>query len=426
MKSSFHFTKCAISIYLLLIVSSSDIFSQDIFLSFAGTGASTTVASVRIENLVQNTSKEINGTDILHLMGTITGIDPLSPNKDKISFSPNPMTDYTSMMIELATAGETFITLFDNSGRKIADKKNILSKGQHIFRIEGLNEGIYIARISTPIYTYSGKFFCTGKQPGTARITYENTVESADIEKSFSTGSKGDVVMQYNTGDLLKITAISGNYSTVITDIPATSKTITFTFAECMTGDNINYPVVQIGSQLWMAENLRSTLFNDGMAIENVTDDFIWSGLATPAYCWYDNQISNKNTYGALYNWFVVGSGKICPLGWHVPSDAEWGTLITYLGGETLAGGKLKETTAAHWLSTNLNVSNSTGFTARPGGHRYYAGPFGNITWDGFWWSTDEGPATYGWYMNMNHGYNTVSRSNYYKKNGASIRCLKN
>ena len=105
------------------------------------------------------------------------------------------------------------------------------------------------------------------------------------------------------------------------------------------------YHTVTIGTQTWMVENLKTTKYNDGTAIPLVTDSTAWLNLTTPGYCWYNNDAATyKNTYGALYNWFTVNTSKLAPSGWHVPTDAEWTTLITYLGGETVAGGQMKST----------------------------------------------------------------------------------
>jgi Fibrobacter succinogenes major domain (Fib_succ_major). len=102
------------------------------------------------------------------------------------------------------------------------------------------------------------------------------------------------------------------------------------------------YNVIRIGKQLWMKENLKTTEFNDGTIVPVVSDSSIWKKLSTPACCWYNNySTANKSIYGALYNWYSVSTGLLCPTGWHVPSDAEWTELITYLGGENNAGGKL-------------------------------------------------------------------------------------
>ena len=102
------------------------------------------------------------------------------------------------------------------------------------------------------------------------------------------------------------------------------------------------YKTVTIGSQVWMSENLKTTKLNDGTDIPSVTSNTEWAELSTPGYCYYDNSWSNALIYGALYNWHTVNTGKLCPTGWHVPTDEEWTTLITYLGGDTLVGGKLK------------------------------------------------------------------------------------
>ena len=119
--------------------------------------------------------------------------------------------------------------------------------------------------------------------------------------------------------------------------------------------DGNNYLTVTIGTQIWMAENLRTTKYNDGTAIPLVTDNTTWANLTTPAYCWYNNDAkTNGSTYGALYNWYSVNTKKLCPTGWHVPNDTEWTTLTTYLGGTAVAGGKLKETGTAHWYSPNF------------------------------------------------------------------------
>jgi len=116
-----------------------------------------------------------------------------------------------------------------------------------------------------------------------------------------------------------------------------------------------------------MGENLKTTHFNDGTAIPMVTNATEWGNLLTPGYCWYENnETVNKDTYGALYNWPSVSSGKLCPAGWHVPSDADWTVLTQNLGGISFAGSKLKEAGTTHWIAPNLAATNETGFTALP------------------------------------------------------------
>jgi uncharacterized protein (TIGR02145 family) len=186
------------------------------------------------------------------------------------------------------------------------------------------------------------------------------------------------------------------------------------------------YHTVTIGTQVWMIENLKTTKYNDGTSILLVTDDKVWSDLITPGYCWYNNDKVNKTTYGALYNWYTVNTNKLCPIGWHVPTDAEWTTLITYFGGEIVSGGKLKETGTAHWNSPNTGT-NECGFTALPGGCRFivFVGTFISIGDYGYWWSSTEHNSIYAWCRYMYFSDSEVGRSHDSKQDGYSVRCVK-
>jgi uncharacterized protein (TIGR02145 family) len=119
------------------------------------------------------------------------------------------------------------------------------------------------------------------------------------------------------------------------------------------------------------------------------------------------------------------GIQGVCPTGWHLPSDAEWTELTDYLGGESVAGGKLKETGTTHWASPNFGATNETGFTALPGGNRNKDGTFSNIGNYGYWWSATEGSAASAWYRYVGFDYSDVSRFYYYKEVGFSVRCLR-
>ena len=185
------------------------------------------------------------------------------------------------------------------------------------------------------------------------------------------------------------------------------------------------YQTLIIGTQTWMVGNLRTTKFNDGTAIPLVTDGTAWSADTTAAYCWYSNDISYKGTYGALYNWYAVNTGKLCPAGWHVPTDAEWATLITYLGDSTSAGGKLKEAGTAHWFSPNTGATNSSGFTALPSGSRYSDGAFYLNGKYGWLWSTTQSTSANAWHEYLDYTSSTIFRTSGSKKIGFSVRCVK-
>jgi len=185
------------------------------------------------------------------------------------------------------------------------------------------------------------------------------------------------------------------------------------------------YKTVKIGTQWWMAENLKTTKYRDGTSIPNVTDNTAWINLTTGAYSDYDNTPSNSATYGRLYNWYAATDAhNIAPTGWHVPTDVEWSTLTTYLGGENVAGGKLKEIGTTHWTSPNTGATNETGFTALPGGGRGTSGTFYYIENYGYWWSATEYSAT-AWYRSMLHYLSDVGRGSVSKKLGFSVRCVR-
>ena len=205
--------------------------------------------------------------------------------------------------------------------------------------------------------------------------------------------------------------------------------------------DGNMYKTIIIGTQTWMAENLKTTKYNDGTDIPLVTDGEAWAALTTPGYCWYNNDAATyKATYGAMYNWYAVDAagnrGKnVCPTGWHVSTNAEWHILIMFLDASAIpnnenqsltAGGKLKETGTTHWQSPNTGASNETGFTALPGGTRSYNGVFNNIFNRGFWWSATENDAANAYYWSIGYNYSAVFKYyDYGKYPGFSVRCIK-
>ena len=202
-----------------------------------------------------------------------------------------------------------------------------------------------------------------------------------------------------------------------------------------MTDQNRNtYKTVTIGSQVWMAENLRATSFSDNTSIPLVTDNKEWINSSSPAYCWYQNDPdANKSIYGALYNWHAVKTGKLCPSGWHVPSNEEWLTLRKYLGGEDLVGGKLKETGISHWQSPNSGATNESGFTALPGGGRLCIGTGneGNFSGKGticsFWTATEQSsePLSPAYGFRIHADNPRLFHGGFYIRDGFNVRCIK-
>ena len=186
------------------------------------------------------------------------------------------------------------------------------------------------------------------------------------------------------------------------------------------------YKIITIGTQTWMADNLKSSKYYDDLSIPLVEDDAAWAALSSPGYCWYKNdETSFKTPYGALYNWYAVNSGKLCPTDWHVPNETDWNTLETYLGGENIAGGNLKETGTDYWVDPNTGATNIGGFSALPGGFRHSDGKFFDFGFSGYWWSSKQYISTSAYFRFIHYNESPVFRLYNLKKNGFSVRCLK-
>ncbi|MFN5215052.1 MAG: fibrobacter succinogenes major paralogous domain-containing protein, partial [Bacteroidota bacterium] len=183
------------------------------------------------------------------------------------------------------------------------------------------------------------------------------------------------------------------------------------------------YKTIVIGTQEWMAENLKTTIYRNGDAIANVTD-INWLNLTTGAWCFYVNNSQYDCPYGKLYNWYaVVDSRNLCPTGWHVPTDAEWTTLTSFLGGETVAGGKMKSTTG--WNAPNTAATNESGFSGLPGGRRYNTNGYFLVGYNGLWWSSSESSTTSAWLRDLYYASGTAYRYGSNKQDGFSVRCLR-
>jgi uncharacterized protein (TIGR02145 family) len=193
--------------------------------------------------------------------------------------------------------------------------------------------------------------------------------------------------------------------------------------------------IILNNGQEWLAENLRTTTYANGDPIPNVTDNTAWTQLTTGAWAHYENNASYENPYGKLYNWYAVADPRnVCPTNWHVPTDAEWNTLVNYLdpangnNGEysSTAGGKMKSTGTQYWQAPNTGATNESGFSGLPGGLRsYVVGSFSNLGSSGTWWSVSESGAEFAWYRNLSATNAVINRNYFSKRHGLSVRCLR-
>jgi uncharacterized protein (TIGR02145 family) len=252
----------------------------------------------------------------------------------------------------------------------------------------------------------SGSFLACKKETKTPNTNNTNTTDST------KTSSNSFDTTKYVTNGIVSIGKPIGKIGSGVTDI-----------------DGNTYKTVVIGTQEWMGENLKTSKYNDGTVIPNVTDDTQWSKLTTGAWCNYNNNETNNTKYGKLYNWYAVsqttnGNKNICPTGWHVSTDAEWSILIDYLGGDSIAGGKMKELGNTNWKDNNAST-NSSLFTALPGGHRQENGIFIAINEYPFWWTISQ--------INIENAIdrylvpydNKIYRNDNNKVSGFYLRCLK-
>ncbi len=185
-------------------------------------------------------------------------------------------------------------------------------------------------------------------------------------------------------------------------------------------------PTVTICNQVWMTKNLDVSTYRNGDAIPQVSDPSAWGNLTTGAWCYYNNDPAMGAIYGKLYNWYAVNDVRgLAPTGYHVPSDAEWTTLETCLGGSTFAGSAMKEAGLMHWLSPNTGATNSSGFAGLPGGCRVVDGAFNDIGYNGYWWSSTGGSTTDAWTRLLRCNSSDVSRGVSYEAIGFSVRCLR-
>jgi uncharacterized protein (TIGR02145 family) len=196
--------------------------------------------------------------------------------------------------------------------------------------------------------------------------------------------------------------------------------------------DGNTYNTVPIGTQEWMAENLRTTRYQNGDDIPIVTDGNEWEELETGAWCWYDKDNQYETPYGKLYNWYAAADDRnVCPVGWRLPSDDDWAELTDFLGGKYAAGGKMKATGTREagsglWHEPNTGATNESGFSGLPGGGRDTSGVFGYLGFYGIWWSSSQYDTRDAWGAVLDYSNMNMHRTEYYrKKSGFSVRCIK-
>lgn len=185
-------------------------------------------------------------------------------------------------------------------------------------------------------------------------------------------------------------------------------------------------PFIKICDQVWSPNNLSVSNYRNGDPIPQVTDPSVWTILTIGAWCWYNNDSATYSGYGKLYNWYAIKDARgLAPLGWHIPTNAEWTTLSTCLGGDAVSGGKMKETGLTHWNSPNTGATNSSGFGSFGTGYRFYNGPFIVQGQYGSYWSITDADSQNGWIYYTSYNNSTFTSGTNLKTAGMNVRCVR-
>jgi uncharacterized protein (TIGR02145 family) len=424
--------------------------AQDYLITFEGNGAAKSLSSVRVENLAKGTDLILNGSDVLHLVGNITTGIGDNNQISGMKIYPNPMIESSIIEIYPPVAGDAIVTIYDISGRQLSQNRSYLDNSAQEFNISGLGKGLYLINVRGVNFQFTGKLICSKEFSSIIRLEKISNNQTVDVKtKTEYKASQGIVDMNYSPGERLKYTAIEGDYRTTITDIPDKTSTIIFDLISVADKDTNNYHVVKIGEQLWMEENLKTTRYRDGTSIPLVTDNSEWNNISSPGYSWYNqSEETFKNPYGALYNGYSVGTGKLCPTGWHVPTVDEWNSMNEYLAindyGYMNDQGATAKSIASKtgWViplpldyhgdlipvpdgevGKDQQFNNSSGFNGFAAGMRNPVGSFTGSGYTGVWFSSD-GTSTSADFSITNKEVN-IQQGYDYRSAGFSVRCIK-
>lgn len=449
--------------YLLLLVLNvgfSFLYAQTIDLSFTGRYDTLHIPidSIVVENITQGGDTTLYYPDTVLVLDLTTGLDNTSNSK---SFSvsqnyPNPFMLSTNFELIIPEEDKVSIEIYDIQSKEVTSFLGYHGRGRHRFIFTSGNSAIYILSVSFQNETQSLKMFCLGENENLeCDISFIGSESIADCKQSLQ--SKNN--FNFTIGDQL----MTIGYYQLMTDTSILSPTqdtlFKFDFkhfSKCPPSftdprDSNVYPAIQIGTQCWMTKNLAYLPYvdppNSGSNYIPYYFVYNYSGTNVAAAKTYSTYL----TYGALYNWSAAMHGSpssdsvpsgvqgICPLGWHLPSDEEWkileGEVDSLYGypdpvwdntgwrGSDVGGG-LKEVGTVHWTWPNLGATNSSGFTALPGGNRYIMDNFDYLGDLGYFWTCTETTSSSAWRRGLSRDFIQIDRFSYDKENGRSVRCL--
>ena len=415
--------KCLLTFYATFFILSS-LFSQNYLISFTATApnATNTFDSIQVYNLTQNTHKTLFFGDVLQL-GHL-GINNMQSDNVSARIFPNPTSNNAELSFFSESSGMCNIKVYDLAGKEITSISQNLNIGIHKFSISGIKKGMFFINISGAGYHYSLKLLSQNSSAQDFYIRYSTCEDCNQIQKSLK-NTVSTVFMDYSNGDQLLFKAFYMHYKRIATFIPTSDNTINFSFIECKDFENHSYATVKIGTQQWMAENLKAVTYRNGDSIPFILHDTSWMNTKKGAYGYYNNSANMAAAYGNLYNFYTISDiRKLCPAGWKMPAENDWNTLTSYLGGDLVAGGKLKETGNLTWIN-NTSATNSSGFSGLGAGMRKMLGDYSELGSFTYFWSSELQSPYASFYRRLYNLNNNITTDYTSFNDGFSIRCLK-
>lgn len=420
--------------------------AQTITITFEGTLNATPIPldSILVMNLTAGGDTMIYYPDNVLVLDGTTGLQDRAIEAPVLRNHPNPFYGGTDILVSTRNSGKAMLMVHDATGLEVAVYAGSLVAGQHRFRFAAAMPGVHLLTVVQNGERATHRLVALAGEPNAAGLTYAGSYSTGGTAKSDRS------LFTWTSGDELRYIGYATDagivQSAAIDEVPVATATRTFALSaglacpESPTVTDIDgnvYRNVQIGNQCWMAENLKTTRYNDGTDISNVADNTAWTQLSTGAWCNYEDDPANDVFYGKLYNWYAAAIPNICPIGWHVPTDTEWQQLeaalgmpagelgqVGYRGAAQNVGGRMKST--AIWNEPNTGASNQSGFLGYPGGSRRYDSGTSNFIGNfGFWWSASGAGSDLAWSRGLNTDEARVSRFNNFKRNGYCLRCVR-
>ncbi|PLX07849.1 MAG: hypothetical protein C0596_08900 [Marinilabiliales bacterium] len=421
--------------------------AQDYVVTFSANGDYSDVDSVQIENITQSKTISVLGTDVLHLVG-ITGIDLNTNQTHGLQIYPNPTSGLTNINFISQKEQTVTIQIIDITGKIIHQNQSLLSYGNNQFTLTNLARVMYVLNMITNDKTFSETIISNSYGSGDINVQLNSTNNNFKSIKS----EKSTIEWQYDEEDILIFKAYSNGHAVIRVYYITANTNLWFTFFSCEDLNGHKYATTTINGVTFMAENLRTSKYNNNITIPNVTDNTEWVELTTGGRCYYENDsMQYAQKYGALYNYEAVITGDLCPNGWHIPTETEWVDLLNYLQNsgynydgnsdsddDPTTNNKIAKSmcVTSDWYISDVvgtpgntdfpSYRNRSGFSAIGGGIRNPSiGNATNLTRSAKFWSSTETNTDYAKGLSLSFDSPGANIGNDSKTFVQSVRCIK-